>query len=102
MAHVDHPQPAWRDLFLAAYGMALDGVSERRAVRLLVQEADHDRVALETARDHFVALLAEDWEPTVERALHYLQVALTYGDGRHAWEDAPFRRFARWPLGAPR
>ena len=108
VAHVDLPQPLylrqplWRDLFLEAYGMALDGVSERRAVRLLVQEAEHDRVALETARDHFVALLAEDWEPTVERALHYLQAALAYGDGHHAWDDESPRRFVRWAMGAPR
>ena len=47
MARADLPQPIWRELFLEAYGMALDGMSERRAVRLLVQGADQDRMAVE-------------------------------------------------------
>ena len=99
VAPADLPQPAWRDVFLEAYGMALDGVSDRRAVRMLVQQAGCDRLSVETARDHFVGLLAEDREPTVERALHYLQGALSYGDGHHVWDRGGARRFSVWPLG---
>ena len=65
--------------------MALDGVSDRRAVRTLVNSAAGDRLSLETARDHFIGLLAEEWEPSVARARHYLDAALEYGDGRGSW-----------------
>ena len=100
MAHADLPQPVWRQLFLEAYGMALDGIGDRRAVRVLVHQAGRDRLAVETARDHFVGLLAEDWEPTVERALHYLDGALVYGDGHRAWDGADARRFSLRSLGS--
>ena len=99
MSHADLPQPVWREVFLEAYGMSLDGVSDRRAIRLIVQQAKGDRLAVETARDHFIGLLAEDREPTVERALHYLDGALVYGDGHHAWDSESPRRFSLWPIG---
>jgi len=101
VAHADLPPPVWREVFLEAYGMSLDGVSERRAVRLLVQQARGDRLAVETARDHFVGLLAEDREPTVQRALHYVEAALAYGDGHHAWDESSPRRFSLWPISTP-
>jgi hypothetical protein len=99
VAFANHPQPIWREVFLDAYGMALDGVSERRAVRILVQQAGGDRLAVETARDHFVSLLAEDREPTVERALRYLDASLVYGDSHHSWDGTGTRRFSLWPIG---
>ena len=72
--------------------MALRGTGTRRAARTLCDEASGDRVAMETAREHFVARLAEGDDVHAEKALRYLDAALgtTVGAARH-----PLRGFAR-------
>ena len=52
------------------------GTGTRRAARSLSDEASGDRVALETAREHFVARLAEGDDVHAERAIRYLDAAL--------------------------
>ena len=68
--------------------MALRGKGTRRAARTLTDQASGDRVALETAREHFVARLAEGDDVHAEKALRYLDAALAAA--RH-----PLRSFAR-------
>lgn len=73
--------------------MALRGTATRRAARTLSDEASGDRVALETARDHFVARLADCEDVHAETALRYLDAALqspSLAGTRH-----PLRGFAR-------
>ena len=74
--------------------MALRGTGTRRAARSLSAEASGDRVALETARDHFVARVAEGEDACAEKALRYLDAALTQGTALGAARH-PLRTFAR-------
>ena len=87
-------QARWQLLIQDASSLALRGTATRRAARTLSDEASGDRVALETARDHFVARLAEGNDVHAEKALRYLDAALSQGPslgaGRH-----PLRGFAR-------
>ena len=59
--------------------MALRGTGTRRAARALADQASGDRVAMETAREHFVARLAEGDDVHAEKALCYLDAALAQG-----------------------
>jgi len=74
--------------------MALRGTGTRRAARTLTDEASGDRVALETARDHFVARLAEGGDVHAEKALRYLDAALAQGTAIGAARQS-LRSFAR-------
>ena len=74
--------------------MALRGMGTRRAARTLCDEASGDRVALETAREHFVARLAEGDDVHAEKALRYLDAALAQGTTLAAARH-PLRSFAR-------
>jgi hypothetical protein len=91
---VTRRQARWQLLIQDAASMALRGTGTRRAARTLCDEASGDRVALETARDHFVARLAEGEDVHAEKALRYLDTALAQGTmvgaARH-----PLRGFAR-------
>jgi len=73
--------------------MALHGTGTRRAARTLSDEACGDRVALETAREHFVARLAEGDDVHAEKALRYLDAALA--QARSATARHPLRSLAR-------
>ena len=55
---------------------------------------DKEREALETAREHFVARLAEGDDVHAERALRYLDAALAQGTALAAARH-PLRSFAR-------
>ena len=61
--------------------MARRGTGARRAARDLARQASGDTVAIETAREHFVARLAEGEDACAERALSYLEGALSVGQG---------------------
>ncbi len=74
--------------------MARRGTATRRAARTLTDEASGDRVALETARDHFVARVAEDDDVHAEKALCYLDTALRQRAGLRAARH-PLRSIAR-------
>ena len=74
--------------------MALQGTGTRRAARKLSDEANGDRVALETAKEHFVARLAEGDDIHAEKALRYLDAALAQGTTRGATRH-PLRSLAR-------
>ena len=69
-------QARWQLLIQDASTLALRGTGTRRAARSLSGEANGDRVALETAREHFVARLAEGDDVHAERAIRYLDAAL--------------------------
>jgi hypothetical protein len=92
--YVTRRQARWQLLIQDASAMALRRTGTRRAGRTLSDEANGDRVALETAREHFVARLAEGDDVHAERALHYLDAALaqraTLAAARH-----PLRSLAR-------
>jgi hypothetical protein len=87
-------QARWQLLIQDASSLALQGTGTRRAARTLSDQAGGDRVALETARDHFVARLAEGDDTHAEKALRYLDAALAQGTAlgtaRH-----PLRSFAK-------
>lgn len=74
--------------------MALRGTATRRAARTLSDEASGDRVALETAREHFVARLAEGDDMHAEKAMRYLDAALSQSGVRTAARH-PLRSIAR-------
>jgi len=74
--------------------MALRGTGARRAARTLSDEASGDRVALEKARDHFVARLADCEDVHAETALRYLDAALAQGPSM-AGARHPLRAIAR-------
>lgn len=74
--------------------MALQGMGTRRAARTLSDEANGDRVALETAREHFVARLAEGDDVHAEKAIRYLDSALAQGTTLAAARH-PLRSLAR-------
>ena len=74
--------------------MALQGMGTRRAARTLSDEANGDRVALETAREHFVARLAEGDDVHAETAIRYLDSALAQGTTLAAARH-PLRSLAR-------
>ncbi|MBV9413130.1 MAG: hypothetical protein JO148_16175 [Acidimicrobiia bacterium] len=74
--------------------MAVQGTGTRRAARTLCGEASGDRVALETAREHFVARLAEGDGALAEKAIRYLDAALAQGTTLAAARH-PLRSLAR-------
>jgi len=74
-------QPRWQLLIQEASTLARRGTSVRRAARDLARVASEDTVAIETAREHFVARLAEGDDVCAERAISYLEGALTVGQG---------------------
>jgi hypothetical protein len=74
-------QPRWELLIQEASAMARRGASTRRSGRELLRLVPEDRVALETARDHFVARLAEGGDACAARALAYLDAALASKPG---------------------
>ena len=74
-------QPRWQLLIQEASTLARRDMGVRRAARELSRQASGDTVALETAREHFVARLAEGDDTCAERALSYLEGALTVGQG---------------------
>lgn len=80
-------QARWQLLIQDASSLALQGTGTRRAARTLSDEASGDRVALETAREHFVARLSEGDDVHAEKALRYLEAALAQeapvGTARH-------------------
>ena len=85
------------ETFLAGY----DFTNRVRGALIKARDEAHHRNHQYVGTEHLlIGLLAEDWEPTVERALHYLDAALVHGDGHRAWDDARGRRFAHWPLGS--
>jgi hypothetical protein len=96
-AYAELPEPHWRVLFQAASGMAVKGVGTRRAVHALVQQAEPDRLAVETARDHFIGILAEKDDFAAQRALHLLEVALDHGDRHGVWGSGGERQRKRHP-----
>ena len=61
--------------------MARRGTGVRRAARDLARLASGDTVAIETAREHFVARVAEGDDTCAERAMSYLESALNVGQG---------------------
>jgi hypothetical protein len=91
---VTRRQARWQLLIQDASAMALRGKGTRRAARCLSDQASGDRVALETAREHFVARLAEGDDVHAERALRYLDAALAQGTALAAARH-PLRSFAR-------
>jgi hypothetical protein len=91
---VTRRQARWQLLIQDASAMALRGTGTRRAARTLTDEASGDRVALETAREHFVARLTEGGDVHAEKALRYLEAALGQGTARDAARH-PLRTFAR-------
>jgi hypothetical protein len=91
---VTNRQARWQLLIQDASAMALRGTGTRRAARTLCDEAAGDKVALETARDHFVARLAEGDDVHAEKALRYLDAALAQGTTMAAARH-PLRSFAR-------
>jgi hypothetical protein len=78
---VTRRQARWQLLIQDACALARGRTGVRRAGRELVRQAGGDRVALETAREHFVARLAEGGDAHAERALRSLDAALTQGTG---------------------
>jgi hypothetical protein len=78
---VTSTQACWKLLIQDASAMARRGTGTRRAARELVRQVADDRVALETAREHFVARLAEGDDVLATRALAYLDAALAQGGG---------------------
>ena len=74
-------QPRWQLLIQEASTLARRGTGTRRAARELSRQAPGDTVALETAREHFVARLADGEDACAERALSYLDAALAQGSG---------------------
>jgi hypothetical protein len=91
---VTRRQARWQLLIQDASAMALRGTGTRRAARTLSDEASGDRVALETAREHFVARLTEGGDIHAEKALRYLDAALAQGTALGAARH-PLRTFAR-------
>ncbi|MBV8296576.1 MAG: hypothetical protein JO085_07055 [Acidimicrobiia bacterium] len=91
--YVTRGQARWQVLIQDASAMALRGMGTRRAARTLCDEAAGDRVALETAREHFVARLTEGGDVHAEKAIRYLEAALTQGTTLGAARGA-----ARHPL----
>jgi hypothetical protein len=91
---VTRRQARWQLLIQDASAMALRGTGTRRAARSLVDQASGDRVALETAREHFVARLAEGDDCHAEKSLRYLDAALAHGTTLAAARH-PLRSFAR-------
>ena len=89
------PEPQWQVLFRAAYGLALKGVGTRRAVHTLAHEAGRDRLAVETARDQFIGILAEQDDLGAQRALGFLEAVLDHCD-RHGLWGSRGPRPARW------
>jgi hypothetical protein len=87
-------QPRWQLLIQEASSMARHGTGTRRAARELLRQAPGDRVALETAREHFVARLAEGEDSHAERALRYLDAALAHGQGLTG--RGPLRSISSW------
>jgi hypothetical protein len=87
-------QACWQLLIQDASSMALHGTGTRRAARTLSDEADGDRVALETAREHFVARVVEGDDVHAETAIRYLDAALAQGTALGAARH-PLRTFAR-------
>ena len=79
------PEPQWQVLFRAAYGLALKGVGTRRAVHALANQSGHDRLAVETARDQLIGILAEQDDFGAQRALGLLEAVLDHGDRHGAW-----------------
>lgn len=76
---VNRRQARWQLLIQDASTLALQGTGTRRAARTLNDEAGGDRVALETAREHFVARVAEGDDVHAEKAIRYLDAALSPG-----------------------
>jgi hypothetical protein len=74
-------QPRWQLLIQEASTLARRGTGTRRAARELARQAPGDTVALETAREHFVARLAEGEDACAARALAYLDAALSQRTG---------------------
>jgi hypothetical protein len=74
-------QPRWELLIQEASTMARRVTGVRRAARELSRQAAGDTVAIETAREHFVARLAEGDDACAERAVSYLEGALSVGQG---------------------
>ena len=72
-----HGGVRWQLLIQEASAMARRGTGTRRAARELLRQVPDDRVAVETAREHFVARLAEGDDVYAERALAYLDGALS-------------------------
>jgi hypothetical protein len=91
---VTRRQSRWQLLIQDASAMALQGMGTRRAARTLSDEASGDRVALETAREHFVARLAEGDDVHAEKAIRYLDAALAQGTTLAAARH-PLRSLAR-------
>jgi hypothetical protein len=88
-------QPRWQLLIQEASAMARRGVGTRRASRELLRQVADDRVALETASEHFVARLAEGDDACAERALAYLEAAMASRTGitaRHPLRSISSRR----------
>jgi hypothetical protein len=73
--------------------MARRGTGTRRASRELLRQVPADRVALETAREHFVARLTEGEDVCAARAVAYLDAALSHGPGLTG--RRPLRSIAR-------
>jgi hypothetical protein len=87
-------QARWQLLIQDASAMALRGTANRKAARNLTEQASGDRVALETAREHFVARLAEGDDVHAVKALRYLEAALAQGTTLAAARH-PLRSLAR-------
>ena len=92
--NVTRRQARWQLLIQDASALALRGTGTRRAARNLSDEANGDRVALETAREHFVARLAEGDDVHAEKAIRYLDAALAQGTALTAARH-PLRSIAR-------
>ena len=81
--------------------MALKGVGTRRVVHALAHQAGQDRLAVETARDQLIGILAEQDDFGAQRALGLLEAVLDHGDRHGAWvsssERGPWTRHpGRW------
>lgn len=92
--NVNRRQARWQLLIQDASTLALHGTGTRRAARTLSDEAGGDRVALETAREHFVARVAEGDDVHAEKAIRYLDAALSQGTALTAARH-PLRSIAR-------